>query len=787
MTEFDDLASARAATKEFVEKHFASVERFYQEDGNVYRLTEGEGRENDGKVRGLTSTYTSLESQLESQPTSAVREKLLKRLSDYTSAALKKPDDWQSSGSAWIYSRVRSLATITRYGHESDDTSEEAGAALKLLDEAWKASDERSGGSFGVRELTDKPGTSRNKRSKYPYFANAYLTYWTLFTTRRLTSHLNPNIKIKYDRRTKAAGDWMNQTLAEQIAFYVGKSPHTDPQQLAYAIAAVVSAARSQDLVKNARTYDLVHRGLDAFFDQQSDKGDWDRGKPLFNYARSGNAYCYTYETLAELLALCTDSDVEARGAFAAMLRPYWRRLVGALDYASETASPLGRDGVGWASGHEPHRLEPESWATASVFRFAQRLRLLLGYWTSSEAKHLLGARVTTQTRTVLGQRGASWNTGHGGAGAQLATNWLLPLVAHKKAITDEVYDPDEKVIPNNQGRSAILYGPPGTGKTTMVEALAGELSWPFVEITPAHFLNEGMDQVSARADMIFRQMMELDRCVVLLDEIDELVQRRVQQAEALERFFTTTMLPRLAKLWEMGKVLFFANTNNVLDIDPAIRRSSRFDAAILVLPPGKSTKASKLAAEGITVSTEAYDAIDSLLSPIEEAESDNEAASSTGDLVWFPLLRFDQLESMTRSLKAAQNEKGGRPLESKEVGTALSKLGHSLKTQDWINSVEKGQGLGASDKEETGTGWVIRDLKALIAAQRRDSSLVTVIHGTGLESINGVTRVENTKDMWHVKLGDQTDLEAWAAEHNLTLSPDGSVTKVSPIEGLPQ
>ena len=116
-------------------------------------------------------------------------------------------------------------------------------------------------------------------------------------------------------------------------------------------------------------------------------------------------------------------------------------------------------------------------------------------------------------------------------------------------------------------------------------------MSWPFVEITPAQFLDEGVDLASKRADEIFSQVMELDRCVVLLDEIDELIKIRDNESSPVERFFTTSMLPRLAKLWDAGKVLFFVNTNDVVNVDPAIRRSQRFDAAFLVLPPGHETR----------------------------------------------------------------------------------------------------------------------------------------------------------------------------------------------------
>jgi SpoVK/Ycf46/Vps4 family AAA+-type ATPase len=192
-----------------------------------------------------------------------------------------------------------------------------------------------------------------------------------------------------------------------------------------------------------------------------------------------------------------------------------------------------------------------------------------------------LVARTPSKTLADLADRGATWDVGRGGAGVQLASSFVHPI-RHREESTPSIgrpsYDPDRYVVAEDAARSAILYGPPGTSKTALVESVAGALNWPFIEITPAQFLDQGVDRVSARADEIFRTVMELDHCVVLLDEIDQLIQRRDGQAESLDRFFTTTMLPRLARLWELRKVLFFVNTNGIERVDPAIRRSQRFE-----------------------------------------------------------------------------------------------------------------------------------------------------------------------------------------------------------------
>ena len=103
------------------------------------------------------------------------------------------------------------------------------------------------------------------------------------------------------------------------------------------------------------------------------------------------------------------------------------------------------------------------------------------------------------------------------------------------------------------------------------MRALAEAIEWRFVEVLAADFLSEGMDRVPAKADEIFEQLIELDHCVVLFDEIDELIRKRDGETDPFGRFLTTSMLPKLAKLWDQRRVLFFVATNDVDVADPAL------------------------------------------------------------------------------------------------------------------------------------------------------------------------------------------------------------------------
>jgi hypothetical protein len=198
-----------------------------------------------------------------------------------------------------------------------------------------------------------------------------------------------------------------------------------------------------------------------------------------------------------------------------------------------------------------------------------------------------------------------------------------------------------------DQARSAILFGPPGTSKTTLVESIAGAIGWNYLEIHASDFLRDGMDNVPRRADLIFQQVMELDHCVVLFDEIDELLRDRGQvESDPFGRFLTTSMLPKLAKLWDQKRVLFFVNTNWIDLADPAIKRSQRFDASIFVPPPSFSKKRAEIES---SLNDESKGRL--TYEAVRTALDDDHAADN--DLAWFALIRWDQLAELSHRIGA--------------------------------------------------------------------------------------------------------------------------------------
>jgi hypothetical protein len=271
---------------------------------------------------------------------------------------------------------------------------------------------------------------------------------------------------------------------------------------------------------------------------------------------------------------------------------------MGLWRYANSTQIRLdsGNKVIGWCSSHRTNVTSPESWATASVFSYAQSLRRLTGIWSREEALSNLNTiqsrRNPNEAAREIANRGKTWGINRTPVSERLWTMFINPIRMQESANTLE---PDSQPISENQARSAILFGPPGTSKTTLIRSLADVVCWKYVEIHASHFVKQGLGQVQKTADEIFKQLSELDHAVVLFDEIDELVRERDIEKDAFGRFLTTSMLPKLAELWDARKILYFVATNHINYFDSAIIRSHRFDALVLVSPPSFETKIDRL------------------------------------------------------------------------------------------------------------------------------------------------------------------------------------------------
>lgn len=132
-----------------------------------------------------------------------------------------------------------------------------------------------------------------------------------------------------------------------------------------------------------------------------------------------------------------------------------------------------------------------------------------------------------------------------------------------------------------------LLYGPPGCGKTFLARAVAGELGAGFVAVSLADVIDMYIGQSERNLHDVFELARRSAPCVVFLDEVDALGQKRTQLRHSAMRSTVNQLLHELDGAGDDNQGVFvLAATNAPWDVDAALRRPGRLDRTLLVLPP---------------------------------------------------------------------------------------------------------------------------------------------------------------------------------------------------------
>jgi SpoVK/Ycf46/Vps4 family AAA+-type ATPase len=137
-----------------------------------------------------------------------------------------------------------------------------------------------------------------------------------------------------------------------------------------------------------------------------------------------------------------------------------------------------------------------------------------------------------------------------------------------------------------------LMYGPPGCGKTFLARAVAGELDAAFLSVA----LHDVLDPMMGVSEQRLHEAFEFARasapCVLFLDEVDALGQRRSHTRNSGMRGVVVQLLEELDGMSAANDGVFIlAATNQPWDIDPALRRPGRLDRTLLVLPPDHAAR----------------------------------------------------------------------------------------------------------------------------------------------------------------------------------------------------
>jgi len=398
---------------------------------------------------------------------------------------------------------------------------------------------------------------------------------------------------------------WSKQQLYKQISFYkTNNFERTDPIRCIFTLA--IYKMYFEHIKDNPvrftirqKSQEFIDEVIKLVFDDQQENGLWKKYLPIFALPNDGNVYPFALYSLDILLDTASPSTslfneftsniegvikwievnekegtVESQGDFEEKHIPSKSEN----DIIKEKFTVWADKPVvkGWRSNHSTKPFEhPEAWSTALVFDSILNLETIVKRNVTQEIiDEYKGDFSFKIDRYDFFRRTDSFFT----------VNDTEEKLSLKLTIYETFLAPRKgKGIFDKIPNAAILYGPPGTGKTSITKAIAKYLGWSYLRIDTSIFLRNGLDMASKNIEKVFNHLKELDKTVIIFDEIDEFIQNRNTNENISRRLLTNTMLTKLNDLKDNSNIIYFVSTNCFGKIDPAIQRPGRFDCILEV------------------------------------------------------------------------------------------------------------------------------------------------------------------------------------------------------------
>lgn len=127
-----------------------------------------------------------------------------------------------------------------------------------------------------------------------------------------------------------------------------------------------------------------------------------------------------------------------------------------------------------------------------------------------------------------------------------------------------------------------LFYGPPGTGKTLSAQAIANAAGVNFISVSGSSFIEMFVGLGASRVRKLFNRAIKQAPCVVFIDEIDALGKRNGGQTSHFENDQTVgELLTQMSRIAKSNNILVIGATNLPDTLDPALKRSGRFDIKV--------------------------------------------------------------------------------------------------------------------------------------------------------------------------------------------------------------
>jgi len=378
---------------------------------------------------------------------------------------------------------------------------------------------------------------------------------WTLTTT------------IGPDEVIRAAGTWFERNLHRQMSFYHFKDFRFDAAELIFCLAGAVETQVIGESESILSDICKIIRGA------QERSVYWRPYRPMLSDSQGTVLLPLSIEVATALLR--TLSRTGRFHEFRDTLVKYHEWLAG------QAVGDLQKEVVtGWHTENAYESGKIHLWDTALVVRFFLDYQEALEDEVNSEI-------IRTSKFTVH-----EWKTLPSTLDEMVPFDFGDSQVQKRSSVTEVLkaeFVEGRKPDGERKKYSLLLYGPPGVSKTTTAQAIAKQLQWDLVYLSPSDFITRGEAGIEEQTKLIFRALMALRDYVIVFDEIDRMVLDRESTAYGKQgdmfQFMTPGMLTKLNELRKQKRCIFVIATNFAEKIDRAIKREGRIDKAVLCLP----------------------------------------------------------------------------------------------------------------------------------------------------------------------------------------------------------